>query len=185
VLFRNECRRHREALIAFLARSEPGERPHAALDHLDRCERCEAEMAQTALAVSGLRRLLEEARVAEPPAVVWPRLREQVGRPRRPSFGSALAAPLVGAALVAVLVAPLAVDPRLNSTLLPEQPISVLSGAARQRALEAQIGASKPARVPAPTFVATGPDLRWMRPNPDGRRPIVVPVPERQVDRRI
>ena len=185
MLLRKACRRHREALIAYLARPDPGARPQAALDHLDRCARCEAEMAETALAISALRRLFEDARVAEPPAVVWPRLRQQVAQPRGKQLRPALAAPLVGAALVAVLIAPMAVDPRLGSTVVPEQPFPVLTGAARQRLVEAQISANRPARVPAPQFVAAGPDLSWLRPNPDGRRPIVVPEPERQVDRRI
>jgi predicted anti-sigma-YlaC factor YlaD len=185
VLLRNECRRHREALIAFLARAEPGERPQAALDHLDRCERCEAEMGQTALAIAALRRLFEDARVAEPPAVVWPRLREQVERPTRQRFRTMLAAPLAGAALVALLVAPIAVDPHLNSTVLREQPIPVLTGAARQRALEAQISASRPAWAPPPQIAIAAPPVTWLRPGADGRRPFVAREPQRQVDHRI
>jgi anti-sigma factor RsiW len=172
-------------LIAFLARSEPGEATQAALDHLDRCDRCEAEMAETALAIAALRRLFEDARKAEPPAVVWPRLRAQVGRPARRGFGASLAAPFLGAALVAVLVAPLAIDPRLTSTGAPDQPTPVLTGAARQRVLEAQISANKPARITAPQFVDSAPSVTWLRPGADAPRPVIVAKPERQVDRRI
>lgn len=103
------CGRHRAALVDFVDRAEIGPSTGAALNHLDRCERCTSELESTVLAITALRRLGEEAAGVEPPADAWPRLRARIDRWRArrwlvmsPTLGTAMSA-----LLVAVIVGPL------------------------------------------------------------------------------
>ena len=105
------CARHRDALLDFVDRRETGPGTDAALDHLDRCRGCEWDLEATALAVAALRRLHREARVVEPPADAWERLRARVERPRAAvwRWRTTLAGLAVGAGLVATIIAPASV----------------------------------------------------------------------------
>jgi len=81
------CASHREAIIAFGSRREGGPAVRRALDHVDRCRDCEAELGATTLVVQALHRLCDEAVLAEPAADGWERLRGRlVATPRRPSL---------------------------------------------------------------------------------------------------
>lgn len=103
------CRRHRPALLDFVDRGEITPSTEGALNHLDRCARCTAELETTMLAITALRRLGGEAASAEPSPDAWPRLQARITRWSRvrwaflsPSTGMALSV-----ALVIALVAPL------------------------------------------------------------------------------
>jgi len=81
------CASHREAIIAFASLREGGPAVRRALDHVDRCRACEAELGATTLVVQALRRLCDEAMLTEPAADGWERLRRRlVSTPRRPSL---------------------------------------------------------------------------------------------------
>jgi hypothetical protein len=81
------CAAHRDALVDFATRRCAGPDVRRALDHVDRCRRCEADLAATTLVVHALRRLHAEASRAEPAADGWARLRLRlVTPPRRPSL---------------------------------------------------------------------------------------------------
>ena len=103
------CRRHRPALLDFVDHGEIAPRTAAALAHLDRCDRCTAQLESTVLTIIALRRLGEDAARAEPPPDAWPRLRARLERwrPLRWSVLSPSAGVVVSAAIVAVLVAPI------------------------------------------------------------------------------
>lgn len=98
------CRRHRPALLDFVAGGETGPTTPAALAHLDRCDRCLAELESTSLTIAALRRLGTELADVEPPADAWPRLRTTVSRWRVPRFP--LMSPVAGMAMsLAIVVA--------------------------------------------------------------------------------
>jgi len=81
------CASHREAIIAFASLRQGGPAVRRALDHVDRCRGCEAELGATTLVVQALRRLCDEALLAEPAADGWELLRRRlVSPPRRPSL---------------------------------------------------------------------------------------------------
>jgi hypothetical protein len=99
-----DCRRHRPALLDFVAGGEAGPTTAAALTHLDRCDRCLAELETTSLTVAALRRLGTELADVEPPADAWPRLRTTVNRWQAPRFP--LMSPVAGMAMsLAIVVA--------------------------------------------------------------------------------
>ncbi|HEY6056471.1 MAG TPA: hypothetical protein VIV06_00485 [Candidatus Limnocylindrales bacterium] len=105
------CGRFHEALLDFVDRREMSERTQLALAHLECCDECRAEMESLARTIGSLRRLGDAAGAARLPdetaAVV---LRSRVGRrtEHRRSWQLALGGKLVAAALVAVVVGPLA-----------------------------------------------------------------------------
>ncbi len=105
---RRHCRTHREALLAFVDRREVGPATDAALAHLDRCDRCGAELVVVARAIHALRTIGREAALVEPPAGDWPVLAARVRRPGEPAWRWRM--PLAGlvatAAVVALLVGP-------------------------------------------------------------------------------
>jgi hypothetical protein len=107
-IFRRHCRRHQEALLAFVDRRDVGPTTDAALAHLDRCDRCGAELEDVALAIHALRTIGREAALLEPPAGDWPALAARVRRPGDPAWRWRM--PLAGlvatAAVVALLVGP-------------------------------------------------------------------------------
>lgn len=105
---RGGCGQHRAALVEFAARRASGPSVLRALDHVDRCRACEAELATTTLILHGLRRLHEETRRVEPAADGWTRLRARLAATRRePSrLLSGLPGIVAAAGLCAALVGP-------------------------------------------------------------------------------
>ncbi len=101
---RRGCDRHRPALLeSLMGLGDPPGLP-AALEHLDRCDRCRAEVETASLVVIALHRLGDEAARVEVPAMAWPRLLGRLAHWRlpRPAFMS----PLAGTAMsLAILVA--------------------------------------------------------------------------------
>jgi hypothetical protein len=81
------CASHREAITAFASLREGSPAVRRALDHVDRCRECEAELGATTLVVQALRRLCDEAWLVQPAADDWERLRRRlVSTPPRPSL---------------------------------------------------------------------------------------------------
>jgi hypothetical protein len=102
------CRRHRGALLDFVDTGVVGSRTPLALAHLERCGACTGFLESTALTVTALRRLGEDAAKAEPAVDAWPRLRARLEglRPSRLSLVAPLARMALTAAFVAILVTP-------------------------------------------------------------------------------
>lgn len=106
-LRQDACARHRPALIDFVDRHEWSAATQAALAHLERCRRCEDDLAGIARTIAGLRRLAESVPALEPGPATWPTLRARLARPEprhalwRMPIGGAVAA-----AVVALLVVP-------------------------------------------------------------------------------
>jgi hypothetical protein len=108
---RRGCAGHRAALVEFAAHRAGGPDVRRALDHVDRCRACEAELAATTLVLHALRRLHEDTRRAEPAADGWARLRARLATTRRePSrLLSGLPGIIAAAGLCAALVGPAAI----------------------------------------------------------------------------
>jgi hypothetical protein len=102
------CGAHREALVEFAARRASGPAVRRALDHVDRCRACEAELATTTLVLHGLRRLHDETERVGPEVDGWARLRARLAATRRePSrLLSGLPGIVAAAALCAGLAGP-------------------------------------------------------------------------------
>ncbi len=110
-LRRDRCADHQGALLEFAARRAGGAEVRHALDHVERCERCERDLATTTLILHALRRLHDETLLAEPAADGWDRLRDRLqARPRRPSrLLSGMPGILAGLGICAALVGPSAI----------------------------------------------------------------------------
>jgi len=78
------CATHQAALLDFAERLERTPSTPAALAHLERCRRCEDELAGIIRTLAGLRRLADAVGRVEPGHETWPLLRERVTR-REPS----------------------------------------------------------------------------------------------------
>jgi anti-sigma factor RsiW len=161
------CRRHRAALLDFVDRGELGDHAEAALAHLDRCDRCVAELEATALTITALRRLGEAIARQEPRPDAWPRLRGRIESGRAGGFRgrSMRAAHLIGVGLVGCLVASVAIAGP-NAIIEPPSTPASISEAARFYA-----PAEDPSRRHPPpagvTYQITEIDLaRWT--GPDG-----------------
>lgn len=102
------CRRYRAALIDFIDRHEIGPGTREALDHLDRCRRCENELAEVALTIHAVRRVMADAALRDPAGDAWDRLRLRIQRPAASVWRarSTMAGLVAGAGLVATLVGP-------------------------------------------------------------------------------
>lgn len=103
------CRRHRPALLDFVDRGEIGPSTGDALGHLDRCDRCTADLESTMLTITALRRLGDDGAALKPSADAWPRLRARLDGWRRVrwSFASPRVGTVMSALLVALIVGPL------------------------------------------------------------------------------
>jgi anti-sigma factor RsiW len=105
------CVRHRDTLIGFVDRREISPATDAALDHLDRCDRCTRELEGIAEAIHALRGLGREAAAMDPPDAIWPTIEARARRPGEPAWRWRM--PLAGlvatAAVVALLAGPGAV----------------------------------------------------------------------------
>lgn len=135
------CRRHRPALLDFVDHGEIAPRTADALAHLDRCERCTAQLESTVLTIIALRRLGEDAARAEPPPDAWPRLRARLERwrPLRWSVLSPSAGVVMSAAIVAVLIAPLQLGGSSPTAGAPEASAFVrMPASPAERRLEAR-----------------------------------------------
>lgn len=107
------CIRYQDALIDFVDGGQAARGVGEALAHLERCDRCTRDLAATALVLTALRRVFDDARAAESPADAWPRLRARVSaRPSRPWAPGTITGLVTGAALVTALLLPTAA--RLN-----------------------------------------------------------------------
>jgi hypothetical protein len=105
---RGGCSEHREALVEFAARRASGPAVRRALDHVEWCRACEAELATTTLVLHGLRRLHEETERVGPEVDGWARLRARLAATRRePSrLLSGLPGIVAAAAMCAALAGP-------------------------------------------------------------------------------
>ena len=126
------CRRHRAALTDFVDRGELGDHAEAAFAHLDRCDRCVAELEATALTITALRRLGDAMARQEPGADAWPRLRTRLESRRadRLAGRSVRAAHLMGVALMGCLVASVAIAGP-NAIIAPSSAPAAIPEAAR------------------------------------------------------
>lgn len=102
------CASHRPALTAFAERSERGPGTDAALEHLEVCRRCQADLTGVLLTIHAVRRTLDGSGTMDPSADAWDRLRVRVQRPVANAWAArtSLAGVVVGAGLVAALVGP-------------------------------------------------------------------------------
>jgi len=182
------CAIHRAALEAFAELGVRGPATAAAFDHLERCRRCEAEIAETILAVHAIRRLLAEARAVDPPADAWARLRQRVQRPVGDAWRarSSLAALALSACLVTAFVGPTAVIRTGDVSGREPGPAPEILRAqttADQRAESAFLSRVRvaPQRSTAPAAVPTA---TWSGPDGLGRMaaPARVDVPPERAD---
>lgn len=184
------CSAHRTALVAFVERAERGPATAAALDHLERCRRCEAELSETMLAIHAVRRLLDQARTADPPPEAWARLRGRVDAPPPRATGArtSLAGLIVGAGLVAALIGPVAVFRTTDS--IEQEPgaapaIVTARTVADQLAEAAFLSRPRTDRtLRAGSVPATAPTATWPGPDGLGRPPSTarVSVPPERAD---
>lgn len=168
------CSRHRAALIDFVDRRECGPDTQLALDHVDRCGECAAEVTEIALAIHGLRRLGAEVARVEPPSDAWERLAGRVARPApspwhwRINLGGMVA----GAMLVVALVGPLALrDTRITERIEAfPPPVSTAASKAELLVEQNYINTVRAVRPPA---VPATPEVGGSVPRvyPDGYRP--------------
>ena len=102
------CAAYRDALVEFIACRTAGPAVRRALDHVERCSRCETELATTTLVLHALRCLHAEAQRVEPAADGWSRLQERLAAARRrPSFIlSGMPGMLIAVGLCGALLAP-------------------------------------------------------------------------------
>jgi hypothetical protein len=103
----NACATHQAALLDFAERLERTAGTAAALAHLERCRRCEDELAGIVRTIAGLRRMADAVARVEPGQETWPLLRERVTR-REPSTwrGHQSLGGLMAMAVVALFVLP-------------------------------------------------------------------------------
>jgi hypothetical protein len=183
------CAAHRAALAAFAERSERDSSTAAAFDHLERCRRCEAEVAETLLTIHAVRRALADARAVDAPPDAWLRLRKRVQRPVAGAWAAraSLAGVVVGAGLVAALVGPTAVfrptDP-LEREPGPPQAVLRAQTFADQQAEAAILNRNRAARTPAVIVPEVVPVTNWLGPDGLGRigSTVHVDVPPARTD---
>lgn len=111
---RNACRGHAEALLDLIDPLTPTPETTAALDHLEWCRPCAAELQELALAIVALRRF-GDASTAEPVSPsAWPRLHARLQEARSTAgavafrWRASLGGLVTGTLLVAALTGPLA-----------------------------------------------------------------------------
>ena len=168
------CGRHRAALLDFVDRGEVTDpATNLALAHLDRCDRCVAELETTVLAITALRRLGEDASRVEPAADAWPRLRARLDRwrPVRWAVMSPTTGMVMSVALVAVLIAPL----RIGGAFLSANPTAAPIDASPVSIVERRAEADYISKARHGTFSDTQPVVRraetFPRNYPDNYRP--------------
>jgi hypothetical protein len=168
------CQRHRPALVDFIDRGEVVEPATGlALAHLDRCDRCTAELESTVQAITALRRLGDDIAHLEPAADAWPRLRARLERwrPLRWTVMSPSVGMVMSVALVAVLIAPMRIGgpaPFISPFAdQPARPTIVDAVTLTERRVEAEyissiqqgtLPASEPVAEPAGSYPRNYPD---------------------------
>ncbi len=174
------CGRQRDAILELVDRRLVDAGTEAALDHVDRCPACRADLEGAALAVTGLRRLATDARRADPPEDAWLRLRRRVRGPVAPTWRwrTPVAAGLVGAWLIGALVGPVAVV-RPGVLIYQEtgvDPAALMARGAHEDRAETDrlqhVRAERAVALSASRVMRTAPitdPLRWT--GPDGRGP--------------
>ena len=101
------CARHQAILIDLVDGGGRTSATEAALDHLDGCRTCEAQLTEIALAIAALRRMGRDLAAVEPPPDSWSGLRTRLARrSRRPTIMSPLTGMALGVAIVASAVLP-------------------------------------------------------------------------------
>jgi hypothetical protein len=167
------CARYRPALLDFVDHAEIGGATAAALVHLDRCDRCTAELESIVQTITALRRIGDDAGRQEPAADAWPRLRERLTRwrPAPLRIMSPLAGMAMSVALVAVLVAPLRFGESRAATSPSSPDLRRLVPSPAERRIEANyISSAHQGILPAieATARSTG---TYPRKYPDGTKP--------------
>lgn len=121
------CRRHEPGLTALAARREPVPERDALFDHLDRCDRCRADLQDMTLAVVALRRFGDVPEGVAVSPMAWPRMRERIERSRASAAAMAwrwrttLAGLVAGTLIVAAVVGPF--GDRLTSGATIAEPV--------------------------------------------------------------
>jgi hypothetical protein len=185
------CASHRATLAMFAERGErrvgdPG--TAAAFAHLDGCRRCQAEVADTRLAIHALRRTLASASTADPATDAWDRLRARVQRPVANAWAArtSLAGVVVGAGLVAALIGPTAafrLDQGIQQEPGPGSAVLRARTVADQRAETAFLTRARPERPRQASVPAIAPTATWSGPDGLGRpAPVRVDVAPDRAD---
>jgi predicted anti-sigma-YlaC factor YlaD len=123
------CARHRPPLVDWVEHRLEGPLTPSALDHLERCRRCEQELTEIAQTVIALRRLAARAAAVEPRADGWPDLRARLEPSRRRPQAAGrsrwgLAGSILGPAIVAVLALRIALPAAPVGAVLPDDGIA-------------------------------------------------------------
>ena len=183
IQFGGACARYRPALLDFVDRAEIGSGTEPALAHLDRCDRCTADLVAIGQTITALRRIGDEAGRVEPAEDAWPRLQARISRwrPMRSRIMSPIAGMAMSVALVAVLVVPLRFGTESASTGASPSLDAVVRTSAGGRIEANHMSAAGHEVVPdqEPATGSTGP-----RKYPDGIRPAWKDVPSDQVTLR-
>jgi hypothetical protein len=112
------CVRYRPALVDFVEHRALGPDSPAALDHLNRCARCEDDLSQVAQTVIALRRLGSHAGEVQAPSDGWPTLRERLERSQRAADDAARRfRRAFGGAVFAMAVLAMVAIPSLTGTV--------------------------------------------------------------------
>jgi hypothetical protein len=150
--FHRGCSRHRPALIDFVDHGEVRDETHAALGHLDRCDRCREAIEATVLTITALRRYGSSLEDEGPSVDAWPRLASRIAawRPR-----PAVKSPLVGLAMSLGMVVALVLPFRLGSNEL-----AAAGGSIGPSGPAAATGATEPDAIRAADQAASGTQSR-------------------------
>lgn len=178
------CRRHADALLEIVEGVDAGPASTAALDHLEWCRPCAAELQDLALALVAFRRLGEVPATAGPPASAWPRLRARLDRSRAAAAAVAWRwrATLAGVAtamlLVAATVGPQALQAPLGSGISEPSGLTRTQDEIRNREVENQyINRASSLRMPPDATIPSSLVVAGPRLYPDAIQPVRKEVP--------
>jgi hypothetical protein len=135
------CVTYRPALVDFVEHHALGPDSLAALDHLNRCARCEQDLSQVAQTVIALRRLGAHAGDVQAPSDGWPTLRVRIERSQRAADDAARRfRRAFGGAVFAMAVLAMVAIPSLTGTVTSglNEGIEAVSAARSASATEAR-----------------------------------------------